>query len=226
MIRRYLISLIAVLALPTCGLGQTGVPPFASFSKGQFDAINNANLNVIFAIPIMSSPGRGLNLNASAVYNSQVWAPQNNGAGALAWTPVQPFNFGWLLASLTGQTSYQAFSTGNSCGRVGDGGYTTTTIYNGYMYVDPLGTPHHFNSISVKEFYSSCTNTTSYSGTYSAYASDSSGYYASISDPSISLYPTIPDTSGVVIASSGNMTDSNGNFISAGGSGWIDSADR
>ena len=33
---------------------QTGTPPFGSFSGGPFDTVNNANLNVHFAIPIFS----------------------------------------------------------------------------------------------------------------------------------------------------------------------------
>src|SRR6266581_4521082 len=221
--RRYLFSALAVFVFPIFGFAQTGVPPFGSFTRGRFDLINNSNANVIFAIPIMSSPGRGLNLNFSVVYNSQVYAPRFSGGGALVWTPVHPFNFGWFT-SLAGQTSYQFSSTGNSCGRVGDGGYTTTTTYNGYTYVDPLGTIHPL-PISVREFYSSCTGSTTYSGSYSGNATDGSGYYASISDPSVSLDPTITTKSGVVmIASSGNtITDANGNFISGGG---IDTAGR
>src|SRR6266480_3291407 len=219
--RRCLISLIAALVLPVWGSAQTGVPPFGSFTKGQFDLVNNANANAIFAIPITSSPGRGLNLNFSVVYNSQVWAPQFNGAGALAWTPVG----GWLLTSPTGQTLYQLTTTYGQCGRLGEG-YTQTYNFTGYEYTDPLGTMHPFNLL-VRETYNSCTDTTTYSGTYSGYATDASGYYASISDPSVSLHPSITNKSGAVIPSSGDtITDANGNFISPGGGGWVDSAGR
>ena len=39
---------------------QTGTPPFGSFSGGPFDTVNNANLDVHFAIPIVNKAGRGL----------------------------------------------------------------------------------------------------------------------------------------------------------------------
>jgi RHS repeat-associated protein len=213
--------------LPVSALPQTGTPPFASFSQGQFAAINNGNLNGIFAIPVMSSPGRGLSLNLSAVYNSQVWAPQFNGAGALAWTPVA----GWLLSSVTGQTTFQNQLQTGSCGPHGNGGYIDTYIYNGYVYQDPLGTLHPFN-ISVKEVYNSCTDGTTYSGTYSGYATDASGFYASISNPAVSLTPTITSKSGVAISTSAmTLTDPNGNVLSGayvGGSetDWTDSTGR
>lgn len=83
--RFHLVLAFGILALPACAFAQTGTPPFASFSQNQFSAINNGNLNNIFTIPAMSSPGRGLSLNVSAIYNSQVWVPQANGGGALAW---------------------------------------------------------------------------------------------------------------------------------------------
>jgi RHS repeat-associated protein len=226
MMRRYLVSITVVLVLSVCASAQTGVPPFASFSQGQFAAINNGNLNGFFAIPITSSPGRGLNLNFSAVYNSQVWAPEVNGGGALAWTPVA----GWSLTSPTGSIQYQVGTTGGSCGRLGSG-YTQTTTFFGYIYTDPLGTLHPFN-ISVQEVYSSCTGNTTYSGNYSGYATDASGYYASISNPATSIIPTIISKSGTSISITAmTITDPNGNFISGryvSGSetDWTDSAGR
>lgn len=141
--RRYFISIVVGLLLPFCCLAQTGVPPFASFSQNQFAMINNGNLNGIFTIPIMSSPGRGISLNLNAVYNSQVWTPEANGAGALAWTNLG----GWLLNSPIGEVSYQVGTTTGSCGAHGDGGYTQTTTYTGYTYTDPVGTIHPFGSV-------------------------------------------------------------------------------
>lgn len=206
---RYSLCILALLVFPVLGFAQTGLPPFGSFSKGQFDVINDSYLNAIFAIPIISSPGRRLNLDFSAVYNSQVWAPEVNGAGALAWTQVA----GWLLTSPTGQILNQVTTTYGQCGRLGSG-YTQTTIINGYRYIDPLGTIHPFN-ISVREVYSSCTGNTTYSGTYAGYATDNSGYYASIANPANSTIPTITSKSGVVISTSlMTITDPNGNVIS------------
>lgn len=226
--RRYLAFGLAALVLSACSFAQTGTPPFASFSQNQFSALNNGNLNSIFTIPVMSSPGRGLSLNVNAVYNSQVWFPAANGGGALAWTPFG----GWLLTSPIGYVTYQATTTTGSCGRLGEG-FTQTTIYTGYVYTDALGTLHGFGtSLFVREFYNSCTDTTTYSGTYSGFATDLSGYHASISNPAVSLIPMITSKSGVQISTSDmKVTDANGNFVSGAivsGSetDWTDSAGR
>lgn len=224
--RRHLISILSMLLVPVSLLGQIGNPPFASFSNNQFAAINNGNLNTIFAIPIVSSPGRGISLNFSAVYNSQVYQPLLNEAGAVQWTVLG----GWLLnLPLGGGGFYTVTDITGSCGRGGQG-YTDTTYLSNYIYIDPLGTQHPF-PLSVKEFYSSCTDTTTYSGTYSGYTTDNSGYYASISNPANSLDAVITAKSGVSIAPGfGSMTDTNGNFISASGNNseqdWTDSAGR
>jgi RHS repeat-associated protein len=226
--RRYLISIAAVFLLPLCIFAQTGVPPFASFSQNQFAMINNGNLNGIFVIPIMSSPGRGISVNLNAAYNSQVWAPEFNGGGALAWTPIA----GWILNSPIGSVTYTATTTGGSCGRLGQG-YTQTTIFTSYVYTDPLGTPHPFvNTPFVRQVYSSCTDQTTYSGNYFGNAKDESGYYAYISNPAVSIVPTITSKSGVIVSTSAmTMTDRNGNVISGAYNGsyeidWTDSAGR
>src|SRR5690348_12850095 len=194
--RRYLISILSVLLIPTSLLAQIGTPPFASFSNNQFAAINNGNLNTIFAIPIVSSPGRGISLNLSAAYNSQVWAPILNGAQAVQWTQLGGWNF-----SLTGGGGfYLVYDITGTCDRQGD--LTDTTYLQNYVYTDPLGTHHPF-PISVTEEYSSCTDTTTYSGTFSGYATDNSGYYASIANPSVSINPLITTKSGISITTNG-----------------------
>ena len=53
--RRYFPLVFAFFLLPACGLAQTGFPPFGSFDTSQFDAVNRQNLNVNFAIPIVSA---------------------------------------------------------------------------------------------------------------------------------------------------------------------------
>jgi hypothetical protein len=64
----------------------TGFPPYGSFQDGRFDAVNRQNLNVNFAIPIVSSPGRGINLDFALVYDSLIW--KQSGGSPNAWTPV------------------------------------------------------------------------------------------------------------------------------------------
>jgi RHS repeat-associated protein len=224
MMRRYMISMVMILFSPVCIFAQTGVPPFASFSQNQFAAINNGNLNTIFTIPIMSSPGRGSTLNINGVYNSQVWTPVINGG----WT----LTGGWLFNFPMGYVSYAVNTTDGSCGRLGSG-YTETTTFTSYVYTDPMGTPHPFvNNPLVSETYSSCTNETTYTGTYSGYAKDNSGYYASISNPAASIIPTITDKTGVSISTSAmTITDTNGNvisgtYVSGSETDWTDSAGR
>lgn len=67
--------LIAVMAtIPALGQQPgTGFPPFGSFQPGGFDSINRQNLNIHFAIPIVRSPGRGLDFNFSLAYDSLLW---------------------------------------------------------------------------------------------------------------------------------------------------------
>ena len=58
-----LYGMFATLMLVGISLGQqssTGIPPFSSWSGGQFDNVNIGNLNVHFSIPIVHKPGRGL----------------------------------------------------------------------------------------------------------------------------------------------------------------------
>ena len=208
--RRYFV-LLATLLLPVCVSAQnTGLPPFNSFSKGQFDSINNQNLNVIFAIPIMSSPGRGLNLNFSAVNNSLIWVPSSNNA---YWTisPNTTGNLGWQLNAPTGQASYTYHTVKRKCDQIGD--FTYTTTYSGYKYVDALGTPHAF-SLLWQYVENDCVPSYTYSGTYTSYATDGSGFYATV-DQYDGTALTIYSPSGMQVSSTG-MTDPNGNYFSSG----------
>lgn len=233
--RRYSISILATLALAVCASAQTGIPPYGSFTPNRFDLLNNANGNVVFAIPIMSSPGRGLNLDFSLVYNSHVWTPVlNPNSGTISWT-----GGGWLGGSynnpLSGTTSSQFSSTSANCGCIRGQcqGSIITGKYTSFVYTDVLGTPHPL-PLSVTIVSNTCTGNTTYSGTYSGYATDASGYYASIPNPALGETPNITTKSGIQIpngnATATVMEDTNGNFISVGGSGsetdWTDSAGR
>lgn len=214
--RRYLISIAAALLAPLATFAQIGMPPFGSFTQTGLATTNNQDLNGIIAIPVVSSPGRGLPLDFSIVYNSQVWRPYNNTWG----------QYGGWLNSLTGSVFELVTTNTGYCDRQGD--LTYYTYLNGYQYQDQLGTLHPFN-LSVTETYNSCTDQTTYSGTYSGYATDNSGYYALIANPAVSTTPTITTKAGVLISTTGfgKITDPNGNFISGGTGGvWTDSAGR
>jgi|SRR6266404_5913632 len=177
--RRYLVSVLALLALALCAHAQnpaTGFPPYGSFDRGQFDTVNLQDLNFNFAIPIATSPGRGMDFNFAIVYNSLNWAIVNN-----AWTPVLNSNWGWQLSSPTGQVSYKLLHGHQRCGFIdGVPAYIDTTTYNGYQYVDPLGTIHAF-SIFYRDQYNECTQIDTITATYTGYATDGSAYHSDIS---------------------------------------------
>jgi hypothetical protein len=151
-----------------------------------------------------------------------------------AWVPTNPNNpfgpWGWLLNShLVGQVSSSYIITYGTCGRLQEG-YTQTTITSGYQYIDAMGTAHPF-SIYVEDAYSSCTDSDTYSGTYSGWATDGSGYYASIANPANDLTPIITNKSGTVMdVEHQKITDRNGNFMSASVNGaetdWKDTVGR
>lgn len=195
----------------------TGYPPYGSFAPGQFDTVNLFDLNYNFGIPLVSTPGRGMNFNLSAVYNSINWI--NLGG---AWSVIG--SYGWMLDAPTGQVGYSYRTSRSKCGFV-DGlpEYTYITSYTNYTYTDPLGTVHAFN---VNWYYTEddCTGNDQYSGTYTGYATDGSGYYADVSNPAP---PTIISPAGIQVGNTG-MTDTNGNYISStqqsGETDWTDSA--
>ncbi len=100
--RRYPIFVLVAILFPVFALAQTGFPPFASIDRNRFDARNNQNMNVNFALPIVSSPGRSMDLNLAIVYNSLNWVPIAGG-----WTFFTSGNLGWLYGSPAGQITYQ-----------------------------------------------------------------------------------------------------------------------
>src|SRR5437899_6543914 len=100
-----LFSLVVVLSLvvypAAAQVSSTGLPPFGSFESSGFDLVNRQNLNVHFAIPIVSLPGRGMGFSHSIVYDSLIW--QSNGTG---WIPMSDVNgnptFGWKTTAVPG----------------------------------------------------------------------------------------------------------------------------
>ena len=73
-----------LFALPTLAQEpQTGIPPFSSTQSLGLDTINQQNLNINFAIPIASSPGRGISFNFPIVNDSLLWQKSNN-----TWKPI------------------------------------------------------------------------------------------------------------------------------------------
>lgn len=228
--RRYLVSILTALFLPVCAWSQTtGLPPFGSLDQVGLETRNNQDLNVLLAIPVMSSPGRdGLDLNFSIVYNSSIWTKYLSG-----WVPnstnIPPW--GWTTAYSVGGTNYTTRSSHVRCNKcfMGDGcQYIDTTTSNSYTYTDPVGTLHSF-PVNWQEDYDECTGDDTFSGTFTGYATDGSGYYISL-DPGSGSIVSLIAKNGFQIGN-GSITDRNGNYISSttpqqGETDWTDSAGR
>ncbi|MBI1750051.1 MAG: hypothetical protein HY234_10680 [Acidobacteria bacterium] len=183
----------------------TGFPPFGSFENGRFDGINRQNLNVNFAIPIMGSPGRGMDLGHLIAYDSLIWVRNSN-----SWQRVVDENglptWGWKLDRVIGTIKYKVRTS--QCYDFGGepGGILKT--YDNYSYTDRAGTRHDFPGVVI--YWSGCD--ASWSGDFTAYASDNSGYYI---DANSATAPFVYSPSGIKITNTGNIYDTNGNFISS-----------
>ena len=225
--------LVAVLVVASSAFAQnpsTGFPPYGSFEDGRFDAVNRQNLNVNFAIPIVSSAGRGIDLRFAVVYDSLVWTisggawtPRTNASGTATW--------GWKKDSPIGAISYTNTTSTImlKCFPPGEPWYwATKTIetWSNYVYQDPVGTPHSFG-VSVSETTNNCTGSTTTSATKTGYASDGSGYYIDIN---VVTAPVVLSPSGIRVTDS-TLTDTNGNFhskvvVGASQTDWKDTTGR
>lgn len=232
--RNYAVFLLALTFCFRCfGQQVTGTPPFGSFSGGPADIVNNANANVHIAIPIFSRSGRGLSFSYGLTYDSAVWTPVTS-SGSTVWTPQA--NWGWSTVTqpTLGYLTYSSSQMSETCPE--DPPYNNTlvtfywTVWQGFVYVDPMGTSHPFNIYVTnyqkpQQIQGSCgASPTTASGT----AIDNSGYTLNVngllgqttSEPEA----TLTDRSGNVSipnldASPWTATDTNGNYISVSASG-------
>jgi len=196
---------IALVLAPSCLQAQNtgiGVSPFGSHTQGGFDTVNNQNVNVVFSIPVASSAGRGMPLALSLVNNSLIyqivggaWTPAVDEAGNPTW--------GWLKDFPPGGTD--GWTSGTSVCLLNGQKFYALFIYNGYYYRDAFGTVHNFPG--VYQAHNQCNNT--WSGTYTGYASDHSGYYINLLP---NHFPIVTGPGGVQNASS-TAVDANGNYV-------------
>lgn len=215
-------SVRAQVTLPVAG-----IPPFGSIDTTVADAIDRANLNTNFSIPIYSGTGRGQGLNLALSSNSLMWV-QTVYQGNYVWSPANPIlsalpNWGWNLVNFAGNVFFQT-QTGTQCAT----GYWTTN-YSNFYYIDANGTPHFFSSIFLTNTPSQCTGS-GWSGTSTGVANDGSGYYMSAPQ----AVPTVYAKDGTKIvtpwnqpAPSATVTDTNGNYVSTSyvGGGETDISD-
>jgi hypothetical protein len=143
----------------------TGFPPYGSFGGGTFDTVNNANLNVHFAIPIINKAGRGMPFSYTLSYDSSVWSPVGG-----YWHPSL-YNWGWRgkAEALMGYVLYGV--TQGSCFVFPQMYYYT--VYSGGSYYDPQGNAHFF-AVTVSPGGGPCSGVPPYSA--SGTATDGSGY--------------------------------------------------
>ncbi len=186
----------------------TGFPPFGSFDAGRFDTVNVGNLNANFAIPIVSTHGRGTPFSISLVYDALIW--QNTGT---AWTPVTDRSgspiWGWKTIFPLGDTlfNHRTSSVSKRCS-IDYYDWITTETYNGYVYRDLAGTTHGF-PVFWKEVTDGCTGAVTTTSQLTGYASDPSGMYIDINNLD---FPSVWSQSGFLLNT--NAEDTNGNLIS------------
>lgn len=208
--KRLLVT-FALLFVPLRSVAQTGLPPFGSLDRIGLEVRNNQDLNVLLAIPIVSSPGRGLPLNFSVIYNSSIWTNTGN-----AWRPnTNNAAWGWTTVYSTGTANNKTTTSHRRCNNcpVGDGClYIDTTTVSNYTYTDQVGTVHSFSGVSWQDVYNECTGVETTSGTFTGYASDGSGYYLTI-DSSDGSIISVLSRGGLTVYP--GFTDTNGNYISA-----------
>jgi len=213
----FLFAVALLLSQPASAQVATGFPPFASFGGGPFDVVNNANLNVHFAIPVVEKAGRGLRFDYLLSYDSSVWTPTGS-SGAQTWTPA-----GQQASSIAGTWGWRGFyeayagyntytSTNRFC--VIGGTYYYWTVYSNFTYHDSTGTSHSFN-ITTNLASTQCGISPVTSGT--AIATDGSGLTMSVTNyTSAVVYTRSGDTIQPPVSvslPSSSHTDSNGNRV-------------
>lgn len=199
---------LLILFVATSAFSQqpaTGFPQYGSFSPLGFDTVNNQNLNVNFGIPIVSSPGRGMDFNLGLVYDSSVW--RRNGS---VWSPVVDQNgnatFGWKKDVPIGRIEYELIT--ELC--EGAGGEIVGSYFHfvNWRYTDVRGTVRTF-PLDVFDYRDSGCGVNNVQGTLTGYAYDNSGHYMDATEP---WSPIMKSPAGDVV--NGTLTDTNGNYIS------------
>ncbi len=181
-----------------------GFPPYGSFQDGQFDSVNLENLNVSFSIPIVSVPGRGLNLSHALTYNSLIWYQLPNGYGK-SWYWAD----GMLTEPGPGNILYDFQE--EMCNET-----EVAYHYYNYRFEKPDGTVHNFGL----DFYDTPTFCNFWTGPTAHFAEDGSGYFMDATDP---LYPIVYTPAGVRVWNvwpGPTMMDTNGNASSHPEPGW------
>ena len=165
-----LFAVTLLLSHPASAQVATGFPPYGSFGGGPFDTVNNANLNVHFAIPIINKAGRGLPFDYAVSYDSSIWSPVSS-TGAHTWTPVgqrlhSTWGWGGTSEVLTGYVTY--WVTQEQCAY--DARPYYYNVYSSWVLLRRPGyVSHSFPGLSVSN-----GNTTPCTSHYPPYSGDGS----------------------------------------------------
>jgi RHS repeat-associated protein len=212
------ILLGSFVTIPATAQVVTGTPQFGSFSGGP-DVVNNANLNVHLAVPLIHKLGRGTNFDYDIIYDSSVWNQGGSGSSRF-WLPVA--NWGWGSNSTfgTGLTGYINFSSSTTYCYDGMGHINGSDVWVGNSYyVDPWGSGHYFSGYQETKS-GGCGSSTV--NTFPSLAKDGSGFTNNgVGGPIVTkdgktISPPVNPTGG---AYSSTVTDRNGNQVNADGSG-------
>ena len=216
-----IIRLVGILWLGcvSFAFGQTGIYSFGSFDSKGFDTVNLGNLNVHFAVPLVSKPGRGINFNYSLAYDGLVWSPVAS-AGTSYWQPATDWGFTAVFGNgFHGYVTYKV-ATGK-CTVQTDGAPQQITVERDYAfaYHDSFGGVHPFSYSATL-----CPPNGDSSGTIvvgNGASRDGSGYtfdgQAVHSRSGATL--NVPIESGAIQSGSATITDSNGNVVTDNGNG-------
>src|SRR6266567_1746783 len=117
-LRLALMATLALLIPPSAFATDNarGSQPF-----GTFDAVNNANLDVHFAVPVLVKNGRGIPFNLLQNFDSLIWEPLVVN-GSTVWTPVDKWGWRGVTEALAGKVTYS--TTQQTCST--DGKHYTT----------------------------------------------------------------------------------------------------
>lgn len=214
-------GIAAAIASSTHAQVATGTYPYGTFDSHEFEIVNVGNLNVHFAIPVISKTGREIPFTYALSFDSSVWYPSSVN-GSNVWTPVQ--NFGWRgdTEIATGYIGYRQVSSTVLC----SGARVPRITISSVAYHDPYGASHGFLG-SVQMTY--CPAGETITNTMHATALDGSGYQLANDVPDFNG----PSPAGPIITRAGasfavpvnasagqaTVTDSNGNQISVDSNG-------
>ena len=197
----------------------TGTPSFGSFSGGP-DIVDNGNLNVHIAIPIVRKAGRGTPFTYILSYDTSVWFPSIS-SGTNTRTGVANWGLRGQTEVSTGYVS-NTVTTAKWC-LIGGVYYGTQFTYSNWTYHDTFGTPHAFSG-STKVSVSHSTSCPTSSTSLTATTTDGSGWTLSATGNTTN---SVTSVGGQVLhppavnsqTGAGSFTDPNGNTISVSSSG-------